>query len=43
MLEAAERIEKIINEVIDVMHNDTLLFVFGDHGSTEYGIHGGDS
>ena len=25
------------------MNNDTLLFVFGDHGSTEFGIHGGDS
>lgn len=43
MAEAAEWIEWILNEVYELMHNDTIMFIFGDHGATEYGIHGGDS
>ena len=30
-------------DVVDSLDNDTLLYVFGDHGMTQYGDHGGDS
>ncbi len=30
-------------EVISALQNDTILFVFGDHGMTRTGDHGGDS
>lgn len=43
MREAAERFERILRKISDTMDNDTLLFVFGDHGSSEWGKHGGDS
>ena len=28
---------------MEAMDNDTILFVFGDHGMTSSGDHGGDS
>ena len=30
-------------DVINNLDNDTLLYVFGDHGMTQHGDHGGDS
>lgn len=35
--------EKLIQEIIDSMDNDTTLLVFGDHGMTNEGNHGGAS
>ncbi|OUC46081.1 hypothetical protein D917_01682 [Trichinella nativa] len=35
--------EIIIRNVTKVMPDDTILFVFGDHGMTQNGDHGGDS
>lgn len=35
--------DSIINFVFDSMSEDTLLVVFGDHGMTSTGDHGGDS
>jgi hypothetical protein len=32
---------KVIGDVIASMDNSTILFVFGDHGSTNDGNHGG--
>ncbi|KAF7995365.1 hypothetical protein HCN44_006472 [Aphidius gifuensis] len=34
---------ELIKEIIDVINDDTVLFVMGDHGMTESGDHGGDS
>jgi hypothetical protein len=31
------------SNVITLIDDDTLLLVFGDHGMTDYGDHGGDS
>jgi phosphatidylinositol glycan class O len=28
---------------VDVLDNDTILMIFGDHGMTKSGDHGGDS
>ena len=33
--------EKIIKNIINKMDNDTILLVFGDHGMTDDGNHGG--
>ena len=30
-------------DVVNNLDNDTVLYVFGDHGMTQYGDHGGDS
>lgn len=43
MLEAVERTDRLLRSMIEKMPNDTILFVFGDHGSSDKGIHGGDS
>ncbi|VDK87918.1 unnamed protein product, partial [Litomosoides sigmodontis] len=37
-----KEMNKILAEVVDVLDNDTLLLVMGDHGMTENGDHGGD-
>lgn len=36
-------VESVIKHTIDVMDQDTTLIVFGDHGMTSDGNHGGDS
>ena len=35
--------EKFIEKVIELMDNDTTLLVYGDHGMTMEGSHGGNS
>jgi GPI ethanolamine phosphate transferase 3 subunit O len=35
--------ESLIRDIIDKMDNDTVLLVFGDHGMTDDGNHGGAS
>ncbi len=35
--------EEIVEGIIDKMDNDTILLLFGDHGMTEGGGHGGES
>lgn len=37
------QMDKVIRDVIQNMNNDTVLLVFGDHGMTRTGDHGGDS
>ncbi|XP_023226180.1 GPI ethanolamine phosphate transferase 3-like isoform X1 [Centruroides sculpturatus] len=37
------QMDTVIRDVIQNMKNDTILFVFGDHGMTRTGDHGGDS
>lgn len=32
-----------VRSVIELLDKDTVLFVFGDHGMTRSGDHGGDS
>lgn len=31
------------NKVVPLIDNDTILFVFGDHGMTSTGDHGGET
>ena len=38
-----EEMNSVISEVIKGLPSDTVLFVFGDHGMTAAGDHGGDS
>ena len=33
----------VFRSVVEVMDNDTLLVILGDHGMTRTGDHGGDS
>lgn len=33
----------LLRRIIDIIDNDTILFVMGDHGMTRTGDHGGDS
>ena len=35
--------DSVINELVQEIDNDTVLFVMGDHGMTLSGDHGGDS
>lgn len=35
--------ERFIQDIVDSMDDETTLVVFGDHGMTEEGNHGGDS
>ncbi|XP_073994921.1 phosphatidylinositol glycan anchor biosynthesis class O isoform X2 [Rhodnius prolixus] len=37
------QIDKFIKNVVERISNNTVLFVFGDHGMTESGDHGGSS
>jgi phosphatidylinositol glycan class O len=41
MADKLAQMNKLIEEVVEVMEEDTLLFVMGDHGSTPDGDHGG--
>ncbi|XP_070543027.1 GPI ethanolamine phosphate transferase 3-like [Ptychodera flava] len=43
MAEKLTQMDKVIGNVIDHMPDDSVLFVFGDHGMTTTGDHGGDS
>ena len=43
MQEVAKRIDELISQIVEKLRNDTILVVFGDHGSSDKGIHGGDS
>lgn len=31
------------NEIVPLVDNDTILFIFGDHGMTSTGDHGGET
>lgn len=35
--------DEVVARVIENLADDTVLLVFGDHGMTETGDHGGDS
>eukprot|EP00126_Sphaerothecum_destruens_P013939 Sdes_comp23879_c0_seq1m22009 len=37
------QMNSIIERVLSSLQNDTILFIFGDHGMTKDGDHGGDS
>ncbi|XP_033108786.1 GPI ethanolamine phosphate transferase 3-like isoform X2 [Anneissia japonica] len=43
MGEKLSQMNDVISSVVENMDNDTLLLVFGDHGMTGTGDHGGDS
>ena len=38
-----DQMNQLITNVTNLMDNETILFIFGDHGMTEKGDHGGDS
>ncbi|XP_071549633.1 GPI ethanolamine phosphate transferase 3 isoform X2 [Panulirus ornatus] len=38
-----KQMNSMIKKVVDNIENDTVLFIFGDHGMTRTGDHGGDS
>lgn len=42
MSEKLLQINKIIEDIIKIISNDTLLLILGDHGSTDDGNHGGN-
>uniref|UniRef100_A0A0C9PZY4 PIGO_0 protein n=1 Tax=Fopius arisanus TaxID=64838 RepID=A0A0C9PZY4_9HYME len=43
MIRKLNETNELINEIIQVLDEHTILFVIGDHGMTESGDHGGDS
>ncbi|XP_022258329.1 GPI ethanolamine phosphate transferase 3-like [Limulus polyphemus] len=43
MAKKLAQMNNIISSVASLLNNDTVLFVFGDHGMTSSGDHGGDS
>lgn len=43
MTEKLTQMDTVIKSVMDIMTDDTVLFVLGDHGMTRTGDHGGDS
>ncbi|XP_063978222.1 GPI ethanolamine phosphate transferase 3 isoform X2 [Diachasmimorpha longicaudata] len=43
MIRKLNETNELISEIIEVLDNETVLFVVGDHGMTESGDHGGDS
>ncbi|XP_015108487.1 GPI ethanolamine phosphate transferase 3 [Diachasma alloeum] len=43
MIRKLNETNELINEIVQVLDNHTVLFVVGDHGMTESGDHGGDS
>ncbi|KAL1243318.1 GPI ethanolamine phosphate transferase [Trichinella spiralis] len=43
MSKKLHQMDIVIRNVTKVMPDDTILFVFGDHGMTQNGDHGGDS
>ena len=43
MTDKLGQMNKMIEEVVEVLEEDTLLMVMGDHGSTPTGDHGGAS
>ena len=43
MEQKLKQMNQMIEDVIEQIDNDTILFVMGDHGMTHTGDHGGDS
>ena len=43
MSQRLQRMDHVLKKVVDSMDNDTLLLLFGDHGMTDDGNHGGSS
>lgn len=43
MIRKLLEMDKVIEKIVGVMSNDSILFVIGDHGMTENGDHGGES
>ncbi|KAK7484510.1 hypothetical protein BaRGS_00024266 [Batillaria attramentaria] len=43
MAEKLSQMDQVIRNVTQLLKDDTVLFVFGDHGMTRTGDHGGDS
>lgn len=37
------QMDKLVEDLTEKMDDETILFVFGDHGMTSTGDHGGDS
>ena len=38
-----DQMNNVLQEIIDTIEDDTLLAVFGDHGMTSHGDHGGST
>ncbi|XP_014781790.1 GPI ethanolamine phosphate transferase 3 isoform X1 [Octopus bimaculoides] len=43
MAEKLSQMNEMLDSVMKLMKDDTILFLFGDHGMTDTGDHGGDS
>ncbi|XP_006814141.1 GPI ethanolamine phosphate transferase 3, catalytic subunit-like [Saccoglossus kowalevskii] len=43
MSEKLSQMNDVIRSVVETISNETVLFIFGDHGMTSTGDHGGDS
>lgn len=43
MADKLTQMDRVIRSVVDLLQNDTLLVVMGDHGMTDTGDHGGES
>ncbi|CAL1536499.1 unnamed protein product [Lymnaea stagnalis] len=43
MREKLTQMDSVIRNVTNIMRDDTILFIMGDHGMTKTGDHGGDS
>eukprot|EP01080_Neovahlkampfia_damariscottae_P004179 gene4179-7489_t len=43
MYEKLKQMDKVLETIVNKMDNDTILMVFGDHGMTDDGNHGGES
>ena len=38
-----DQMNRVLQEIVDTIEDDTLLAVFGDHGMTAHGDHGGST
>ena len=38
-----DQMNNVLQEIVDTIEDDTLLAVFGDHGMTSHGDHGGST
>ena len=43
MAEKLTQMDDVLRSLVDALDNDTIIMVFGDHGMTKSGDHGGDS
>ena len=43
MKEKQAQMDRVLREVVDLLDDDTLLILMGDHGMDRKGDHGGDT